>query len=116
MPQAHRAIELEAISEGAPDPIGRLISTDGALSFVINAGDNSIGRREGDNDIVISDPYCSGRHARLNYSDGVFTITDIGTTNGTLVNDVKLDANSPYELQEDDEITLGNTVFRLEVA
>jgi len=62
------------------------------------------------------DPYCSGRHADLTFADGKFTLTDVGSTNGTLVNGVKLEIDAPREVQEGDEITLGRTVFRLEVA
>lgn len=94
-------------------PAGRLISKDGTLSFDIHAGANSIGRREGDNDIVIPDPYCSGRHADLSYADGAFTLTDIGSTNGTLINGVKLEINAPRDVHAGDEITLGRTVLTI---
>lgn len=93
----------------------RLVSKDGAISFDIHEGTCTIGRRDGDNDIVIPDPYCSGRHANISFADGKFILTDIGSTNGTLVNGVKLDINAPHEVQQGDEITLGRTVFRLEV-
>lgn len=94
----------------------RLVSKDGAISYDIQEGASTIGRREGDNDIVILDPYCSGHHADLSFEDGKFILTDIGSTNGTFINGVKLDINDPREAQNGDEITLGRTVFRLEVA
>lgn len=121
LPAADDTLELGPASEEMPaeepeaKPAGRLISKDGALSFDIQDGANSIGRREGDNAIVIPDPYCSGRHADLTAADGAFTLTDIGSTNGTCVNGVKLEINAPREVQAGDEITLGRTVFRLEV-
>jgi pSer/pThr/pTyr-binding forkhead associated (FHA) protein len=90
-----------------------LVSKDGAYSFDIHAGTNTVGRRETDNDIVIPDPYCSGRHADLAFAEGKFTLTDVGSTNGTFVNGVKLDANAPRDLVEGDEITLGRTVFAI---
>lgn len=96
--------------------VGRLVAKDGTVSLGICDGINTIGRREGDNDIVVPDPYCSGRHADLAFEDGRFTITDIGSTNGTLVNGVKLDADAPRELTDGDEITLGRMAFVLEVA
>ena len=94
-------------------PAARLVCADGSLAFDLCDGTMTIGRREG-NDIVIPDPYCSGSHAEIRIEDGAFTITDLGSTNGTLVNGVKLDPNSPREVQPGDEITLGRTVFKIE--
>ena len=103
----------EAPAEEPVAPVGRLVSKDGAYSFDIHDGANTVGRREDDNDIVIPDPYCSGRHADLTFAEGKFTLTDIGSTNGTFVNGVRLDANAPRDLAEGDEITLGRTVFTI---
>ncbi len=36
--------------------------------------------------IVLDDPTVSARHARLEYRDGVWRVTDLGSTNGTFVN------------------------------
>lgn len=109
---------VEEMPEEEPEVklAGRLVSKDGALSFEIHDGTNTVGRREGDNDIVIPDPYCSGRHADLSFADGKFTLTDVGSSNGTFVNGVKLDVDAPREVQGSDEITLGRTVFRLETS
>ena len=100
----------------APVIAGRLVSKDGAFSFDISNGVNTIGRRAGANDIVLSDPYCSGQHAELAVKDGKFVLTDVGSTNGTLVNGVKLEHNIPREVLPDDEITLGRSIFKIEVA
>ena len=105
----------EAIQEDVVTPPVRLISKDGSLNFDLKSGINTIGRRDGANDIVIPDPYCSGRHADLLVEDESFTVTDIGSTNGTLVNGVKLEPNAPKQIQPGDEITFGRTIFGLEV-
>ncbi|MCL5103381.1 MAG: FHA domain-containing protein [Armatimonadetes bacterium] len=111
--------EAPEVPVGVQEPetpsVGKLVSKDGAYSFDLVNGVNTIGRREG-NSIVIPDPYCSGQHAELLAEDGRFTITDLGSTNGTLVNGVKLEPNMPRELQPGDEITLGRPVFKIEVA
>ena len=105
----------EETPEQAPvEAVARLVSKDGAYSFGIHDGTNTIGRREADNDIVIPDPYCSGRHADIAFAGGKFIVTDVGSTNGTYVNGVKLEANEPHELADGDEITLGRTVFAIE--
>ena len=97
-------------------PVAKLVSKDGSYNFDLKLGVNTIGRREGANDIVIPDPYCSGRHADLLVEDGEFTVTDIGSTNGTFVNGVKLDPNAPRQVQPGDEITFGRTVCGIKVA
>jgi Protein of unknown function (DUF3662)/FHA domain len=38
------------------------------------------------NDVVLSDPNVSRRHAELRLSDGRWVVADLGSTNGTLVN------------------------------
>ncbi len=117
----------EGLGEGAtaesPSPggegaacVGKLVAKDGSMSFDIRPGTSKVGRRDGENDIVIPDPYCSGRHADLSCAAGAFTLTDIGSTNGTMVNGVKLEAYTPHEIHAGDEITLGRTTYRLEVA
>lgn len=101
--------------EQGPAAVGNLVSKDGAYSFPIIDGTNTIGRRDGANMIVVPDPYASGRHADLLAENGAFTLTDIGSTNGTLVNGVKLDPNAPKQIQPGDEITIGRIVFTIEV-
>lgn len=112
------AEEVASVEPEEPQnkPLASLVSKASGESWKINAGANTIGRRDGVNTIVISDPYCSGRHANIDAQDGVFTITDIGSTNGTLVNGVKLEPNTLRTLQTGDEITLGSPVFRFEVS
>ncbi len=63
----------------------------------------SIGRLE-NNDIWIPEQHVSRQHAVINYRDGIFMITDLGSANGTFVNDRQLDA--PFPLASGDEIRL----------
>lgn len=111
--------QIDEVPEAPEAPgkmvLARLAAKNGSGVYDIVEGTNTIGRRDGANTIVISDPYCSGRHADLAIEDGVFTITDVGSTNGTLVNGVKIKTNTPRELHSGDEITLGSPVFKFEV-
>jgi FhaA, N-terminal domain/FHA domain len=60
-------------------------------------------------DIVISDPGASRRHATITREDGgEYVLTDLGSTNGTLVNDEPV---GEQVLSEGDRITIGNTVL-----
>lgn len=92
-------------------PKYKFTSKDGSLSFVIKDGVNNIGRRQGDNDIVLNDSYCSGKHATIEISSSGIILTDIGSSNGTLVNGVKLDVNIPRVILPEDEITIGQSVY-----
>ncbi len=53
----------------------------------------------------------SRNHALIAYTDGVYTIKDLGSTNGTWVNNKRLLAQMPYVLQSGDQIRLGALVI-----
>ncbi|MGQ0671036.1 MAG: FhaA domain-containing protein [Actinomycetota bacterium] len=59
-------------------------------------------------DVVIPDPGASRRHARIRHEDGTYVLTDLGSTNGTLVND---EAVRERRLEDGDRITIGATVL-----
>lgn len=42
--------------------------------------------RDADNDVVLDDPGTSRRHARIEFKEGKYVLTDLGSANGTLVN------------------------------
>lgn len=64
--------------------------------------------RDTTNDIVISDPEVSRRHARLFLQGANYVIEDLGSTNGTAVGGQRL--AGPYVLRSGDVITLGEHV------
>jgi pSer/pThr/pTyr-binding forkhead associated (FHA) protein len=53
----------------------------------------------------------SRQHAVVSFSDHLVTITDLASTNGTRVNGLKLEPNSPRLLREGDELQLGKLVL-----
>ena len=63
----------------------------------------SIGRSS-NNDICIPEQHVSRAHAVINYRDGVFLINDLGSANGTFVNDERI--TEPYPLFSGDVIRL----------
>jgi adenylate cyclase len=69
-----------------------------------------IGRNDG-NDVVLHSDSASRRHAMLQYSggDGFFYIVDLGSRNGTFVNDTRI--AKPFVLSPGDRIRIGNAVF-----
>jgi hypothetical protein len=71
-----------------------------------------IGRRQG-SDIVIHDTNVSRMHAQIKRDGGRLVIEDTNSSNGTIVNDEKIE--KPCELRSGDVIRIGDAVFVLEV-
>jgi len=58
-------------------------------------------------DLRPSSQFVSARHCRLEFDGTHWTITDLGSTNGTYVNGVKI--KSPTLISDDDVVTLGRS-------
>jgi pSer/pThr/pTyr-binding forkhead associated (FHA) protein len=73
----------------------------------------SIGRKS-DNDLVIDNPAVSGHHARLIKVQEVYFLEDLRSTNGTYVNDKRIDRQ---QLQDTDVVMIGKhrLIFRDEI-
>lgn len=63
----------------------------------------SIGRSQ-NNDICIPERHVSRRHCVIHFRDGIFMLSDLGSANGTFVNDQQLDEAFPL---------MGNDLIRL---
>ncbi len=70
----------------------------------------TIGRAAGCS-ISLDDTYVSQLHARVFRKDGVFHVEDLGSTNGTLLNDRSITA--PVIVRKGDRIRVGGTVLEL---
>ena len=81
-------------------------------THTIDSGPLLVGR-EGENDIALGhDEFSSSRHARVEpRRDGVW-VEDMGSTNGTYVNGVRL--TKPRKLSSGDVIRVGETDLRFE--
>ncbi len=69
-----------------------------------------------DNKLVISDVKASSHHAELRPMGNGYTITDLGSTNGTFVNEQQLSKNEPRQLNANDTIRIGDTRITYEVS
>jgi pSer/pThr/pTyr-binding forkhead associated (FHA) protein len=74
------------------------------------SGEARIGRADGCA-IRLSDSYVSQMHARLYAQDGAWLVEDLGSTNGTYLNDRRV--AQPVEVHAGDVIKIGKTVLEL---
>jgi pSer/pThr/pTyr-binding forkhead associated (FHA) protein len=96
----HRVgVEIFLAVESAPghQPGSRYDVSDGA----------TIGR--GDVEIVLEDPFASSRHARIERQGGAVVLEDLGSTNGTYLNEELL--SGPQPLHPGDRVRIGDSVF-----
>jgi len=92
----------------------------GAGSLVLPSGERfvlgdtvvSIGRLP-ESTLVLEDPNVSRQHAEIRPSGNGFVLADLGSTNGSKVNGMKV---SERVLQDGDELTFGGTTFRFEAS
>jgi pSer/pThr/pTyr-binding forkhead associated (FHA) protein len=71
----------------------------------------TFGRSE-DSRVVLSDEYCSNRHARMvRRADGRWLLEDMGSTNGTFVHERKV--SGPTVIAIGDPIRMGRTEIEL---
>jgi hypothetical protein len=85
-----------------------VIHEDGeARTFRLGRGTTTIGRQSG-NEVEVTDPAASRRHAQIHEEGGRYTITDLGSTNGTQLNGEVIQSRT---LQNGDRITIGTTVL-----
>ncbi|MGH2675095.1 MAG: FhaA domain-containing protein, partial [Actinomycetota bacterium] len=95
--------------EAAPAVGGRatLVLTGDGQEWTLDRERSVIGRLSG-SEIEIEDPGASRRHAEIRRQGEEYVVVDLGSTNGTLVNDSPI---SEATLEDGDRITIGRTVL-----
>lgn len=89
----------------------RQIRPDGSSrSLVVDGRPLTIGRAP-DNGLVLADSRASRHHARLYGRRGALILTDLGSTNGSWVNDRRIDEMA---LGEGDQVRIGDTILVVE--
>lgn len=100
-------------TSGPPAPQmgqARLVSSDGR-QYTIQIGSTTIGRGE-QATMRLPDVGISRRHARIDYDGAQVVLTDLGSTNGTLVNGQRISA---VALNPGDVIQVGTTTMTFRV-
>jgi pSer/pThr/pTyr-binding forkhead associated (FHA) protein len=75
-------------------------------------GDLVLGRGE-EAEIRLHDPFASARHARIYEQGGILVLEDLGSTNGTYLNEEPLDG--PRPLHPGDRVRIGDSEMTFEV-
>jgi len=95
-----------AAEAAAPGPSGWLMGPDANVALF--EGENVLGR-EGADVVVLNSTTVSRRHARLAIEAAGAWIEDLGSKNGTYVNDRAITSRSP--LENGDQVRLGSLLF-----
>lgn len=81
------------------------------LILDIKSGD-VLGRTIGTHSGILADfKVISSRHAEIRFKDNKWVFADLRSTNGSFINNQKLDANTDYEIYDGDIVTLANISF-----
>lgn len=70
-----------------------------------------LGKLRGAVDGVIEDETVSRIHCKIDYEEGDYYITDLNSTNGTVINEDMLNANEKRHLNSGDEVRIGRAVY-----
>ena len=108
-PTLRAALQPEPSAQGEP-PAKLTFETGPFARRVVGVPDSTatVGRAP-DNDIIIGDPATSGHHCRIELRQGVYWISDLGSTNGTLVNGEPI---IDKQLDHGDVISIGQNTIR----
>lgn len=104
--QAPAATELGAAAPTQLAPAGWLVGTPGEIALF--GGENVLGR-EGEGIILLRSSTVSRRHACIEIGDDSVWVDDLGSKNGTYVNDRRVEGRTP--VVDGDQIRFGSLVF-----
>jgi hypothetical protein len=100
VPRAGNAFDPRLIVERAPGHTPGM-EYDVGEGAVLGRGDQA--------EIRLEDPFASSRHARLVRQGGIVVIEDLGSTNGTYLNEELL--SGPQPLHQGDRVRIGDSEF-----
>ncbi len=103
-----RALEGDAF--GAPAVQLPMLVEQSGREHPIRPGVNGVGR---EGDIMLVDGKISRCHAQISSDDGVLSIEDLGSTNGTKVNGEKVEPGQKVALAGGDTISFGGIELKL---
>lgn len=123
--QNDEAVVEETVEESTDEIRPRLVlkragaETDISFAFscpaIIGRFDPAVGPIDIDLGSIEEGSYVSRKHAKITEADGIYTLHDLGSSNGTYVLRSDFEKIEEAELADGDEIAFGNArfVFRL---
>jgi hypothetical protein len=93
-----------------------LIRGTGPSELFLENGVNTIGRLPDNVLCLFDDRYISGFHAQIVVDGSLYRLIDLNSTNGTLLNGIRLTPSEEISISDGDEIALGSAEYRLDVA
>ena len=106
---AAASIASNMASSRAPQrPLAQLVDVVSGESHAITSAQVTIGRERSVSDIALRDPNVSRRHAQLTFTGSDWSIEDLNSTNGTLVNNRRI---TRCPLRNGDLLTFGLSTF-----
>ncbi len=101
-----KTMVLGVIPAGAPPKAILIVKSGPDMGFKFRikpTGVAAVGR-DLENEVVLDDPAASRRHAEIEFKDGAYVLTDLGSINGTLVNAERVTSR---RLADGDRIVVG---------
>ena len=106
------------MDEAKQEPLAKLVWLDpfsgSTIEHPLREGDRVKIGRAASNDIQIAEGHVSREHAIVACKDGVFTVDDVGSANGTFINGVQVYGMNPLAIG--DELHLFVSVLKLRAA
>jgi DNA-binding winged helix-turn-helix (wHTH) protein len=109
--QAEPAPATQHASPAGDAPNGWLVGSTAEVALL--PGENVIGR-EGDGVILVKSSTVSRKHARIAIDASGAVVEDLGSKNGTYVNDRRIDAPTP--VVDGDQVRIGSLLFTFRLA
>ncbi|MEX2373349.1 MAG: FHA domain-containing protein [Dehalococcoidia bacterium] len=108
-PSQGRGVQLRVLDDGGDGAlVGQAFRLDGGAEGVAEVG------RSASNAVVLADRRVSARHARIVRRDGGWWVEDLGSTNGTFVDERPVQGAA--RIRRDTRLRFGPVVARLERA
>lgn len=86
------------------------------VKFMVDRDSFLIGKRGAAVDAGIDfNKLISRIHCRIDCKNGEYTVTDLGSTNGTYLNGTRLNPNTPCPVKNEDILRLANSIFQVTV-
>lgn len=83
-------------------------------TYLVTKPDFILGKAESCDAVIPFSGEISREHAKISWSSQGYTITDLGSTNGTFVNGMMLRPNEPQPLSPGDRFGLSTFLFSVE--